>query len=379
MRRVILAGSFLILLAILFVLWQNRFERTLGHPVLTLADLRVLAQPTPGVEWLGSDEAPRLRLRVDAAHPTVVTRMELPEIGAVDFLHLRFQMTARNLTPGKELWDDGRCMIEWHAPSGGSTWENDPFGSVRYDDSGKATECVMRPENSPSIPALRIEHLGVSGDLEISQFEATVIRNRMVWKISRCFLIVALIAWLMAWIGFRGRDQAIRAWLAACVWTVMAIYFVVPGPWKLTHSFGAPFNLGEVVASPVKSNSLYDIKLATSEETKVESPVLKSVGKIPDKGDFALRVKHLVEKARPLLHAFLLFGPALVIACLVGRRSALSLMILMALCIEAAQVAFGYGFDRVDVLDLGYDGIGIAAALVVHHFLKRLAPRLIAS
>jgi hypothetical protein len=183
----------------------------------------------------------------------------------------------------------------------------------------------------------------------------------------------------MAWIGFRGRNQAIRALLAACVWTVMGIYFVVPGPWKLTHSFGAPFNLGEVVASPLKSNPVYDIKLATSGETKVESPVLKSVGKIPDKGDFALRVKHLVEKARPLLHAFLLFGPALVIACLVGRRSALSLMILMALCIEAAQVAFGYGFDRVDVLDLGYDGIGIAAALVVHHFLKRLAPRLIAT
>ena len=98
------------------------------------------------------------------------------------------------------------------------------------------------------------------------------------------------------------------------------------------------------------------------------------MGKIPDQGDFTLRLKHYAAKARSLLHIALLFGPTLLIACLVGKRPAWSLGVILALAVEAAQFAFGYGFDWVDVFDLACDATGIALALAVHHRLKRFVP-----
>jgi glycopeptide antibiotics resistance protein len=37
---------------------------------------------------------------------------------------------------------------------------------------------------------------------------------------------------------------------------------------------------------------------------------------------------------------------------------------MLSAAIELAQIAFGYGFDRVDVTDLAYDALGIAAAML---------------
>jgi glycopeptide antibiotics resistance protein len=106
---------------------------------------------------------------------------------------------------------------------------------------------------------------------------------------------------------------------------------------------------------------------------------LESVGKIPDQGDFTLRLKHYAANARPLLHIILLFAPALATACLVGRKPARSLAIMFAFAIESAQLAFGFGFDWVDVFDLASDAVGIALALVAHSHLKPKFPHWIAS
>ncbi len=102
---------------------------------------------------------------------------------------------------------------------------------------------------------------------------------------------------------------------------------------------------------------------------------LESVGKIPDQGDFTLRLKHYAANARPLLHVLLLFAPALAMACLVGRKPARSLAIMFALAIEAAQLAFGFGFDWVDVFDLASDAGGIGLALMAHSYLHQKFPQ----
>lgn len=113
MRRFFLPLTFLTLVAAIYFLWQHRFERSPGIPTIRLADLRAPHGQLPGVEWLGSEERPRLRLRVDRNHPRpVATRMDLPGMEAIDRLHLRFQLAATNLTPAKQIWDDGRCIIE---------------------------------------------------------------------------------------------------------------------------------------------------------------------------------------------------------------------------------------------------------------------------
>jgi glycopeptide antibiotics resistance protein len=102
--------------------------------------------------------------------------------------------------------------------------------------------------------------------------------------------------------------------------------------------------------------------------------VLKSVGRIPDQGHFTLRLKHYAENARSLLHIALFFVPVFLTACLIGKRPARTLGIVFALSVEAAQFAFGYGFDWVDVFDLACDATGIVLALVVCQRLQRFSP-----
>lgn len=372
MRRLILPGTFLLLLAALYVLWQHRFERSPEFPSCHLADLRAGNPPFPGVEWRGTASQPTLTLRADSARMGVATRLALTIGKPVDFLRLRFQVSAQQLVPGEERWQDGRAMIEWHSPVAGSAWENDPFASAQFDQAGGITEFIMRPERPPAIPVLRVENLGTSGEFTVSTFEATVVRERMIWKIGRWILMAGWLAWALAWIRSNGKPGALRSLLAATIWLLAGIYFVVPGPWKCLKSFGAPFQIGELV-TPRPDFSRPDSPLQTLPENFQNlSPVpVKSVGKIPEKGDFTLRLKHYAKNARSVLHAFLLFGPTLAMACLVGRKSAGSLAVVLALAIEAAQLAFGYGFDRVDVFDLASDVVGITLGLMAHHQLKR--------
>ncbi len=377
MRRITLIGTFLLLVAALVVLWQHRFERSPEFPTYHLADLRAVAQPSLGAVWTGPTERPTLKLQVDSEHPRVVARLALPNMTAVNLLHLRFQIAAKNLTPGKEIWDDGRALIEWHPEGGASVWENDPFGSARFSHGGGITERVMRPERGPAIPALRFENLGTSGDFEISLLEATVLQERLLWKVGRWFLLAGWLAWAIAWIGIRGKTGQIRTVLAAAVWLVMGVCAVVPGPWKGVQALATPFQLGqEITRAPATSPT--DLKTMIP-NSPLGAPVqLKSVGKIPNKGDWILRVKHFLPDARPLLHIALLFFPTGLMAYLVGRKSATSLAIILALATETAEFAFGFGFGSDDVLDLVFDAVGIALALVALVYLKRLTPPRIA-
>lgn len=367
MRRLILPGTFLILVVGIHFLWQHRFERSPGFPTIRLADLRAAAHPAPGVEWHGQESRLTLRLRVDPANPRiVVTRLELPGMTALDLLHLRFRIASHQLTPGRQIWSDGRCIIEWHPESAGTAWENNPIGSARRDQSPPVQEWVTRPDHPPATPALRVEHLGTGGDFELSLFEATVVRERWVWKVGCWVLMAVWLAWAVAWIGIRG--GLIRTLLAAFVWLVMGLHFVIPGPWKMYHSMGAPFQIGPEITSfrdPVTQPPVQPFGSAMP---------LESVGEIPDQGDFSLRLRNYAKHARPLLHGVLLFGPTLLIACLVGRRPALSLAVILALSIETAQFAFGYGFDWTDLFDLACDAAGIALALLAHRRLKRWSP-----
>lgn len=378
MRRLTLLGTFVLLSGALYGLWQHRFERAPESPTVRLSELRAIASPAPGVEWLGPESSPHLRLRVDQAHSKVVARVDLPQIHAVSFLHVRFKVTTTSLVPGKKTWQDGRCLIEWHPQARGSAWENNPFCSAKYSESSGIVEMVLRPDHPPAIPALRLENLGTSGDLELTMFEATVLRERLVWKIGRWLLMAGWLAWAVAWIGPRGKSGRLRPLMASAIWLVTGLYFVVPGPWKDVRSFAGPFQIG------AETPAVADHSLSAARPERPDSPTvnrlsanptaLESVGKIPDQGDFTLRLKHYAANARPLLHILLLFAPTLAMACLVGRKPAGSLAAILALAIEASQLAFGFGFDRVDVFDLASDAVGISLALWLRSRIKRHLP-----
>lgn len=358
-------------MAAVFCLWQHRFERSSEFPVINLAELRSNALTIPGLEWAGDESPPKLRICVGATQGPVIARLPFPGIAPVSFLHLRYQISASALQPGKEKWDDGRLMIDWTS-SRSVGFESDYFASIRGNEIRDVSECVMRPENGPAVPFLRIEHLGVSGTLELSQFEATVLVESRVWKIGRWLLMAAWTLWIVAFVGPVGRHRWLRPSLAAAIVLWMALYFVVPGPWKILRSFGPSFELGKVNAQfqPRAARPRHQADVAVKPTSSGE--MLKSVGKLPEKGDITLRIKRYLAHARPLLHSIMLFAPTLLITVLVGRKKSIPLMALFSVMIECAQVAFGYGFDWVDGFDLVSNGFGIALGVVVLSKLRRV-------
>jgi hypothetical protein len=358
MRRVYFLGSLVGLLAALFAMWAFRFQRSPELPTWRLADLQTAAPPMPGVEWLGSPDRPSLRIKVDSANPRVAVRLAIPRVPAVEGLHLRYRLSARGLTPGAETWEDGRFMIEWHQPDGDSGQENEPVGSTRYDCQNALEDFVVRPLRGPAIPALRLEHLGRSGEFELSDVEITAIEERAVWRAGRWFLALAWLAWGTLWVRSWTGIEGWRALCVSAIWLTMAIYFVIPGPWKVQRAIYPEFQLGgQYVAAPEHAG-----EWAKTPSTILSGP-LPALGKIAAQGDLALRVKLSIARARPLLHSLLLFAPALALALLAGRKPAVVLAVVLALTIELAQVAFGYGFDWIDVFDLASDAIGIALAM----------------
>jgi hypothetical protein len=368
----ILIGWFLLLTVAVCFFWQKRFERAGDSPACHLGELLRDAQLPEGATWEGPPLHPVLRLRASPGQPATVVRLALPIRSPVDFLHIRFRAYADNLIPGREFWEDGRCLIEWHDPEAISKWDNDPFFSGQYYKSSGLTELVMKPEKPPAIPVLRVENIGASGDLRLEAFEASVLKERPLWKMIRWFLVAGWLAWAVAWIRAAQQVSLIRSLAAAAVWVLMAIYFVLPGPWSDVRSLGRSFELGpEILAPtpPITSQNMTGPHL--SGPALNPSETVPSVGKVPPRGDFALRIKLYVQHARPLLHVLLLFVPTFIMVWWVGARPATSLAIILSLTIEAAQLAFGFGFDWIDVFDLASDGLGILLGLWLCQRLKK--------
>jgi hypothetical protein len=365
MRRFTLLGTFFALVAALFFLWQYRFERSPGVPSFRLGDLKTQVNQPAGVIWAGPDSDPTLKLRVGEPSAPVVARFVLPQLPEVEWLHVRSRISASKLLAGKNLWDDGRVMIEWHQ-NGTSGWESDQFQSVRNDQPSAVTECVVGSTKGAAIPVLRFENRGASGEMEISFFEGIALRERWIWKIGRWILAAGWLAWAVAWIGPVGERRFVRPLLAGIIWLVMGIYFVVPGPWKIQHSFGEPFRIGpEMRSMNIPLNPGPKVIIEPNSDS-FSAADWKSVGKLPETGDLSLRIKAHAAKARPLLHSLLLFAPGLATMCLIGRRRGILMTAALAISIEAAQYFFGYGFDRMDIFDLFNDAAGIALAVLVH-------------
>lgn len=361
MRHGLLAGSFLALLAALVLLWNHRYERVPGLPTWRLEDLRAGVPEVPGVEWTGRGDDPALRLQVDSETLRVALRLAIPGVHAIDMLRLRYRMEASGLKPGKEKWDTGRMMVEWHPPDGEGEIEQDTVGGIQLDEKSGDVTLVAVPENGPAVPTLRLEHLGFSGQYELTGLEITAVRERALWTTGRWLLVSGWLVWFFAcgriWPGI----ARWRALAAAVIWLLMGIYFVVPGPWKSQRPLGADFQLGSS-AQALPSGQDPPLVAATP-PPDVRSGAVSAKGKLPFKGGLPLRIKLLAEQARPLLHILLLCAPTFASALLLGRKPTLFLAVLTGLAMEAAQVAFGYGFDWIDVLDLLTDASGIALGM----------------
>jgi hypothetical protein len=358
MRRVLLILSFLGLTAALVGMWTFRFERVPSLPTWNLADFQQGWSPIPGVEWRGSSDQARLRLETQGK--PIEIRLEIPGAPLVEGLHLKFRLTSHHLIPGAEKWQDGRFLVEWHHPENDLPTEEVGIGSVHYTIPGELQDLVILPSHRPAIPTLRLGHLGRSGDFELSELEITAVRERSVWKLGRWFLLLGWIAWGTAFVRSWPGISRWRAVSAAAVWVLLATHFIVPGPWRLQHPLVVGFQLGTATAAGSPAPKRIDPAASAAE---LASGPVEPLGKLPEQGSLVLRIKMTIAHARPLLHAFLLFAPTMVFLVLLGRKLAVVLASAFAVSIEAAQTAYGYGFDLADVGDLATDAAGIALAV----------------
>jgi hypothetical protein len=366
----LLTGSFLVLVAALVLMWNHRYERVADKPGWNLATLRQGVPDVPGVEWAGPPENPVLRLRVESRIPRVALRLAIPGSPAVESLMLKFRLVARGLKPGREKWETGRLMIEWHSPEVDGSLEKEPVGGVKLEEDSGRISLVAVPVNAPALPAMVLEHLGVAGEFDLSGLEIIPVRERALWKTGRWILLFASFAWLATCIRTWRGVNAWRACAAAVICLLMVIEFVIPGPWKAQRPLLVPdFHLGETARLSSSNTAPPLVKSVTP--PAISSGAIQPSGDVRVQGGLALRVKFLLNHLRPLLHVALLAAPTLAFAFLIGRRNAVRLAIPLVLAIESAQIAFGYGCDWIDGLDLVFDGIGIWLALCIHRWLAR--------
>jgi hypothetical protein len=385
MRHLTLTISLLLLIGGVIGLWRFRFERVENSLEMNLLDLkRVIPALPAGAEWVESNGEETLRLAVSASHPRVCLSVALPGVSQVEALHVRLRMSAKNLTVGKQIWDDGRVLLEWWSPDGLEKHEIDPISSLRGNASTGDVSLVLRPISGVAIPRLRIEHLGSKGEFEISKFEWNVVRERAIWNIGQWILGACWLVWIYALLSGLASPSRLRKSLAAAIWVILGIHFVIPGPWKSLRPIFVPFELG-AETSPSKAHSEpMDVAQKVSGLMADEVPaaetyaITAALGKIPPQGNWLIQIKHQLSKLRLLLHGLLLFGPTMLFAFLVGQKRALLLAIGFAVAIEAAQVSFGYGFDYQDVVDLFSNGFGVAAGIMAYRMWPRFQKRFFA-
>jgi hypothetical protein len=219
----------------------------------------------------------------------------------------------------------------------------------------------------------------------LQEFELREVRETVKWRYGRWILAAAWLAWACALVRTIQKISLPRALGASAIFATMGALAVVPGPWKIQRSFGEAFVIKEI---PQSANARVLVQPQTDGAAQIDpaKPAAKpstapafagpqqALGKIPVQGGLLLKAKYALEPFRPLLHALLIMMPTLAMAWLAGWRPALVLAVMLSIAIELGQIAFGYGFDRVDVSDLAYDALGIAAAMLVAKvYVKRRA------
>ena len=280
-------------------------------------------------------------------------------------LHIRFQARAENLVAGREQWDDGRLFLEWQDPKSGGTLGVSRIHSARGDDASEPQVVVARSPVGEAVPVLRLQHLGESGRYVVQVFEITPAREQALWRFGRWGLLIGFLAVLAAVARGTKKPARWRGWFAASIWMLVAVHYVVPGPWEPTRSFGVPFAFED------KRQQKTVISNSEAKMGGLRADDMLFLKALPLPSDPGLRLRQMLPCLRPLMHVALLFFPLLAIAWLVGPRGALSLGVLLSLSTEAAQVMFGFGFGWDDIGDLFFNSLGIAAALWMHRRFAR--------
>jgi len=372
MRRAILTVSLFLLLVALVQLWNRRYEPTADARRWTLTEIRQEAPEIAGAKWIEAQDGLMLSLRVDKSNPRIALRLLIPGIQAVEMIHVRYRMAAKDLIRGKNDWETGRIIIEWHSPDGLTKPELDPLGGIQGTNHSTKASLVATSARGPAVPVLRLENLGSSGEWTLQELEIIPLRESELWRASRWFLAAGWFMWIYWMIRSWTDVVRWRVLAAATIWLLMGWKFAIPGPWKTQQGIAGDFHFEQVMAKPESSQA--PPLVANRSPLDLHSGAVAASGKILVEGRLALKIKLVLTKIRPLLHVILLCAPTFASALLVGRRPTIVFAASTALAIEMAQHAFGYGFDWRDVFDLFNDALGILLGLWLAGQFGRIVP-----
>lgn len=374
MRFLLLIITLPLLGAATWLAWQHRFEANPAHPTVGLADLVATTSLAAGASW--ESVAPgqtRLALKAGTPAQPVVQRLPLPGLPPAEFLLFDFKAQAYGLTPGPMPWADGRLMIEWHPE--GRPMEPEYLGSARGNYPTEISCLVASSDLGPALPVLRLEHLGISGSFVLERCRITVVTETGWWRYGRWLLLAGWFAWA-AGVASGHTSGLGRPLLAGAIWLLCATQWAVPGPWQALRPMASSFEgtPAPTAPSPVVQEVRNTLPATVDPPPPPASPApveqtaaAESVGELEFHGSLLLEIKDKIKQARPLFHVLLFFFPTFVFAVLAGRWRSVFLASALAAGIEGAQYLFGYGFDRIDVLDLLLDATGIGLALLAHH------------
>jgi hypothetical protein len=374
-QLVIRALSLLVLASATGFLWNHQFQRPADSREWVLSDLQAQAAGLPGIIWIGEGDDLRMRIESHAAGDSKAFRIPLPGANAVAGLHVAFAIRSENLKPGRKKWQDGRVFLEWHLPGVLGT-EDDYLTSIRHTCHNRESGFVLKSPRSGSVPALRFEHLGESGFFELGNLRISSVGPRPWWRVAACLVTLSWLVWVWASLCRAQGGNRLASATAAILWTIFAILWIVPGPWKSYRPLSPPgYGAAAFDLQASEDSGSTSGRERWTAASAITAGTVEPAGEMPVQGSIFLKAKHWIASARPLLHALMLAGPALVFAFLVGTRRSVFLCALLAIGIEFSQIAFGYGFGWDDVLDLLTDALGIAAGVFVYRRVSALHAR----
>ncbi|MGD7653533.1 MAG: VanZ family protein [Verrucomicrobiales bacterium] len=337
----------------LVVLWNWRFEMA-SEGCWTVADLRIEPEQMEDVSVFKGEN--RVQVERRSGMGPVSARFLVPGAPEMSWLHLRFKMKARSVVRGDHEWESARFVIEWCQPDGRVVEQIPVSGLLEDWETGEEEQVVSVPSGM-AVPVVRLEQLGKSGSFELLELEMRQVEERLVWKVGKWLLGAGFFAWMTLMAKWMGTASWIRAMAGGSLWMLMAIQFVIPGPWGTERPLVSEFRLDGSGGAEVVAGEVVDIPpLAGS---------VAPIGEIPDQGSPVLKLKKVLRKVKQVLHVMLLLGFTVAMVVLVGEWAAVISAVLLAVGIELAQLVFGFGFDLLDVWDLAGDAIGVVLAVWV--------------
>ncbi len=390
----ILAGTWIAIVAVLVVVWNHRFEQFPGTQTLSGNELRELSEERDGVEWVETSAGTMLKLSKEEADPIVYVKIPLPAPPDCTAIHLSYKLQAKQIIRGKQTWDDGRLNLAW------LTSDKEQIQQVSSVVGDMVMECAsiisLAPEPA-SIAQLHIAHLGLSGDFEVSGLEVTFVRQRPWWGYAAAALWLMIGGWVFVCLKAVSKVHSARAGLASLLCMSVVLVALIPGPWILkrplvVEKFAlSAADMRETPTKPVEAPkpnapTTQAPQIPNEREAVVVPPTQEEPGQSNDakptkppqsvtvettierktviQGNPLLSIKDGLKKFKGILHTLLFAGIASVLALLLGWRTSVVACLGLAAMSELCQLAFGYGLDIGDVLDVLLDALGIVIGCI---------------